>query len=191
QVSDGSTFEVYPNSRVVFRKNLFNWTDLLDLIVGRIRVHIEHLGGQPNPNRVLTPTAVISVRGTTFEVAVDDDGGTTEVDDVEGVVEVQHALLPRGDPVTLQTGESIRVYRDEPLAQSSIDKGALARAALRMMMNAVATMATRSAKIDLPGGGGPGAVGSNCKPGPGCSGTGTGTKPAPIPAPPPPPPPLP
>lgn len=195
QVSDGSTFEVYPNSRVVFRKNLFNWTDLIDLLVGRVRVHIEHLGGQPNPNRVLTPTAVISVRGTTFEVSVDEDGGTTEVDDVEGVVEVQHALLPRGDPVTLQTGESIRVYRNEPLAESTIDKGAIARQALRMMMNAVATMATRSAKVNLPGSsGGVGAPGDSCRPGQ-CptGGSGGGQKPpssSPVPAPPPPPPPL-
>src|SRR6202171_6684358 len=59
QVSDGSTFEVFPNSRVVFRKNPPNWRDFLDVMVGRVRVHIAHLG-QPNPNRVLTPPAVIS-----------------------------------------------------------------------------------------------------------------------------------
>ena len=64
QVSDGSTFEVFPNSRVVFRKNPPNWRDFLDVLVGRVRVHIEHLGNVPNPNRVLTPTAVISVRGS-------------------------------------------------------------------------------------------------------------------------------
>ena len=43
QVSDGSTFDVYPNSRVVFRKNAPNWKDLLDVLVGRVKVHIEHL----------------------------------------------------------------------------------------------------------------------------------------------------
>src|ERR1700752_1847439 len=32
QVSDGSTFDVYPNSRVVFRKNAPNWRDLLDVL---------------------------------------------------------------------------------------------------------------------------------------------------------------
>src|SRR5271170_1962334 len=53
QVSDGSTFDVFPNSRVVFRKNVPNWRDMLDLLVGRIKVHIEHFGSQPNPNRVL------------------------------------------------------------------------------------------------------------------------------------------
>ncbi len=42
QVSDGSFFDVYPNSRVVFRKNPGNWKDLIDLLVGRVRVHIEH-----------------------------------------------------------------------------------------------------------------------------------------------------
>src|ERR1700685_4192543 len=37
QVSDGSTFEVFPNSRVLFRKNAWNPRDLIDLLVGRIR----------------------------------------------------------------------------------------------------------------------------------------------------------
>ena len=58
QVSDGSTFEVYPNSRVVFRKNPPNWKDFIDVLVGRVRVHIEHLGNIPNPNRVITPTEI-------------------------------------------------------------------------------------------------------------------------------------
>jgi hypothetical protein len=144
QVSDGSTFEVYPNSQVVFRKNAPNWKDLLDVLVGRVRVHIEHLmGNQPNPNRVVTPTAVISVRGTTFDVAVDDDEETTVVEVEEGLVEVQHALLPRGNPKMLSTGESIRVYKREPLAQSMIDKGDLFRRVFRAAMDAVTTYGTR------------------------------------------------
>src|SRR5271167_3214079 len=122
QVSDGSTFVVYPNSRVVFRKNAPNWKDLLDVLVGRVKVHIEHLYG-PNPNRVLTPTAVISVRGTTFDISVGEDDETTEVEVEEGVVEVQHALLPRGNPKVLTAGESIHVYRNEPIATNQFDKG--------------------------------------------------------------------
>src|SRR4029078_178696 len=93
QVSDGSTIEVYPNSRFVFRKNPGNWRDLIDVFLGKVRVHIEHLGTAPNPNRVVTPTAVISVRGTTFDVTVDDGDETTTVEVEEGTVEVQHALL--------------------------------------------------------------------------------------------------
>src|ERR1700758_2028929 len=47
QVSDGSTFEVYPNSNVTFRNNPGSLRDLLDLWVGRIKVHIQRIGGQP------------------------------------------------------------------------------------------------------------------------------------------------
>src|SRR5580698_11465840 len=72
QVSDGSTIEVFPNTQMVFRKNTGDWKDLLDLIIGRVQVHIEHLfGDKPNHTRILTPTAVISVRGTTFDVTVE------------------------------------------------------------------------------------------------------------------------
>jgi len=80
QVSDGSTIEVYPNSKFVFRKNPGNWHDLIDIFLGKVRVHIEHLGTVPNPNRVITPVAVISVRGTTFDVTVNDDDEATTVE---------------------------------------------------------------------------------------------------------------
>ena len=149
QVSDGSTFEVFPNARVVFRKNPPNWKDLLDVLVGRVRVHIEHFGSVPNPNRVLTPTAVISVRGTTFDITVNNDDETTLVEVEDGQVEVQHALLPRGNSKLLNPGESLRVYRNEPIASRGLDKGNLARIVLRSMANAAITMATR-----MPGSGG-------------------------------------
>ncbi len=112
---------------MVFRKNPPNWKDLLDVLVGRVRVHIEHFGNVPNPNRVLTPTAVISVRGTTFDITVDDDDENTLVEVEDGQVEVQHALLPRGNSKLLSPGESLRVYRNEPIAAAGIDKGNLAR----------------------------------------------------------------
>src|SRR5690349_3375886 len=48
QVSDGSTFEVFSNSRVVFRENLGNWKDLLNVIIGHIKVFIQHEPGKPN-----------------------------------------------------------------------------------------------------------------------------------------------
>jgi hypothetical protein len=143
QVSDGSTFEVYPNSRVVFRKNPPNWKDFLDVLVGRVRVHIEHYGNLPNPNRVLTPTAVISVRGTTFDVSVDDDDETTLVEVEDGVVEVQHALLPRGDAKVLNAGDTLKVYRNEPLEAHVIDKSTIARQVVRSMVDAVTTIVTR------------------------------------------------
>jgi len=186
QVSDGSTFEVFPNSRVVFRKNPPNWKDFIDVLVGRVRVRIEHLGTNPNPNRVLTPTAVISVRGTIFDVSVDDDDETTLVEVEEGTVEVQHALLPRGNSKVLNSGETLKVYRNEPIAKN-IDKGNIARQILRSVSDAVVTLATRmpsSSSGGIGGGSAGGGSGDTQKVPP------PPAPPAPAPAPPPPPPPL-
>lgn len=135
QVADGSQFEVFPKSRVVFRANRGDWRDLLEVWLGKIRVQIEHPGGLPNHNKVRTPTAVISVRGTIFDVEVDDDSSTTTVLDEEGSVEVRH-LLRAGETKILTAGESVRIYKNEPLARQSIDKGSLLQRAAKAASDA-------------------------------------------------------
>lgn len=160
QVSDGSTFEVFPNARVVFRENAGSWRDLLDVLLGRVKVHIQKLGGQPNYNRVRTPTAVISVRGTIFDVAIEDDDDTTLVSVEEGQVGVLHLLKP-GPERILNPGESIRVFRDQALAQAAVDKNSTIREMLRRAEQAAYELVYRSG---LPGGGGTTGcpVGSSC-----------------------------
>jgi hypothetical protein len=153
QVSDGSTFEVFPNARVVFRENAGSWRDLLDLLLGRVKVHIQKLGGQPNYNRVRTPTAVISVRGTTFDVAIEDEDDTTLVSVEEGLVGVQHLLKP-GPERMLTAGESIRVYKNQPLAQAAVDKDSVIREFLRRAEQAVYEAVYRSGGtggVGMPG----------------------------------------
>jgi ferric-dicitrate binding protein FerR (iron transport regulator) len=139
QVADGSEFEVFPNARVQFRANPGDWRDLLDVIIGRIKVHIQKLGGLPNNNRIHTPTAIISVRGTVFDVTV-DDGESTLVVVEEGQVEVQHRTIPGSKIRILNPGEWLRVTKDEPLAQKSFDKGSVLRAILRAAADAIYTM---------------------------------------------------
>jgi hypothetical protein len=114
QIGDGSTFEVFPNSRVTFR-DTFGLQDMLQLVLGKIRVQIEHRNG-PNRKKVSTPTAVISVRGTVFDVAVEDPDGTTLVSVEEGQVDVQHRLQP-GPSRILNPNESIRVFPNQPIAK--------------------------------------------------------------------------
>jgi len=160
QVSDGSTFEVFPNARVVFRENAGSWRDLLDVLLGRVKVHIQKLGGQPNYNRVRTPTAVISVRGTVFDVAVEDEDDTTLVSVEEGQVGVQHLLKP-GPERILNEGESIRVYRNQPLAMAAVDKSSIFREALRRAEQAMYEIVYRTP------GTGPGIPGG-CQPGASC-----------------------
>jgi hypothetical protein len=170
-VSDGSTFNVYPNSKLVFRKNPGNFRDLLDVMIGRVRVHIEHLGNKPNPNKVLTPTAVISVRGTIFDISVDPDDESTLVTVEEGIVDVGHALLGSQTKRTLRAGDSIRVYRDEPVARGR-DKGSILKAAIRIGLQAATIMGRGPSGTGTVGGstGGIGGVG-------GVGDTGGGTEP--------------
>lgn len=196
QLSDGSTFEVFQDSKVVFRANPPSWGDLLDVWIGRVKVFIQHRNG-PNPNRVTTQTAVISVRGTVFDVVVEDEDATTLVSVDEGVVGVQHRLLPGETEV--HAGESLRVYRNQPLARR-VDKGSVAQKALRAAAQAVYdVMLARSGGATgvsgppgTPTGGGPTGQGDKGKGGtppnaPGGSTGSTGGGPPPPPPPPPPP----
>ena len=121
EVSDGSSFVVYPNSHVVFRKNPGSLNDLVDVFLGRIKIYIQRLGGGPSRHRIFTPTAVISVRGTTFDVSVDENE-TTVVSVEEGVVSVRHRLLPSNKEIPVAQGQSLTIYRDAPLAKAGVNK---------------------------------------------------------------------
>lgn len=191
QVSDGSTFEVFPNSRVQFRANPGSLKDLVDLVLGRIRVHIEKIGGQPNPNSVRTPTAVISVRGTTFDVIAEDSSTTVAV--TEGLVAVRHLLRPSKEEKLLTAGEALTVYKNEPLAKRQIDRGRVFQQIMGSAWDALATVMRsgggRGAGSGTGGAGGPtlpGDTGGSAPPPPASGGGSSGGN---APAPPPPPPP--
>jgi hypothetical protein len=185
QVADGSHFEVFQNSRVIFRNNPGDWRDLLDVLIGKVKVQIEKLGGLPNPNKVRTPTAVISVRGTVFDVNVEDDDATTLVLVEEGQVEVRH-LLRGGEGRLLNQGEWIRVFKNQAIADKVVDRGAVMQRALRATMDAVYQVvlngggASRTGST-AAGGGTSGGVGDRCP-----ASNPTCTPPPPPPPPPPP-----
>jgi hypothetical protein len=195
QVSDGSTFEVFPNSEVTFRKT-YGIGDLLNVWMGKVKVYIQHFPGVPNPNNVTTPTALISVRGTIFDVDVQDLDGTTFVTLDEGLVDVRHLQVASGI-VRLIPGQSIQVLPNTPLVPLARDRGMILRQVLRGFEDAV-----RQAVYQRPGSTGPGgtttgpvgtsggAQGDKGKNTGTTTGTGTGTG-APTGAPPAPPPPPP
>jgi len=183
RLADGSHFEVFPNSRAIFRKNQENWRDLLDVLIGRVKVYIQKLGDQPNPHRLFTPTAVISVRGTVFDVAVEDQDDTTLVSVEEGVVVVRHLLKP-GREQAVHAGEWLRVYKNQPLTARSVDRGSVVQGALRAAAQALYDLMYRTSRgsggsgtVPVPAGGG--SSGDKDK----------GEAPTPPPPPPPPPPP--
>jgi hypothetical protein len=142
KVSDGSKFEIYPNSKVAFRTNKGNWEDLLELWLGKVKIQIEHPGGLPNRNTVRTPTAVISVRGTTFDVQYDADKEATTVLDEEGSVEVARALR-LDEKRLLNPNESVIVYKNASLARQ-FDTGGLLKRVFQSAMDALTQQAINS-----------------------------------------------
>jgi hypothetical protein len=177
QVSDGSTFEVFPDSKVIFHDNPTpTYKDLLNVVIGRIKVYIQHLNG-PNYNSVTTPTAVISVRGTVFVVEVEDTEGTTVVAVDDGLVQVRNLTAPGPEPM-LKPGDVIRVYRGQPLIAKLVDHRGTIRALMRIAEDTIRLMAQRGGGGGLPGGVGGvpgGARGPQGDKGGSGSGTGSST----------------
>ncbi len=155
KVSDGSTFEVYPNSKINFRANRGNWEDLLELWLGKVKIQIEHPGGLPNNNKVRTPTAVISVRGTTFDVEYKPEDDSTTVLDEEGSVEVASAFNLDNKKL-LNANEMIVVYKNTSLARR-IDTGGIFKRVFQSAMDALSQEAinSRTSAPAAPGGGTP------------------------------------
>ena len=126
EVAGGASFEIFSNSHVVFRQNAASAGDLLDVLAGRVRIHLCPTLGQPQ-QRIYTRAAVISTTHApaTVALAVDEDD-TVRIDVIEGEVRVQHALLPRNDPVLVKAIDAILVHQDEPISRR-VDRGALYR----------------------------------------------------------------
>jgi hypothetical protein len=193
QVSDGSTFEVFQNTEVTFRKT-FGIGDLLNVWMGKVKVYIQHLPNIPNPNNVTTPTALISVRGTVFDVDVQDMEGTTFVAVDEGLVDVRHLVVASGI-VSLHPGESVQVIRNVPLVPLARDKGFVLKKILQGIEDAARVASQRPTSGPGTSGGPVGSTGGvqgdkGKDTGGTTTGTGTGTG-APTGAPPAPPPPPP
>jgi len=122
RVSDGTEFEVFEKSQITFREQGGSWKDLLNIWIGHVKVYVQHLLG-PNPTDVTSPTAVISVRGTVFDVLVENEDGDTIVSVDEGAVAIRHRLLPNGVVPVLKPGESYHIYHNQPLIGQQINKG--------------------------------------------------------------------
>jgi hypothetical protein len=107
RLTDGSDILVRPHTKLVLKQPEASGWKYFQILVGRVRTSIQkHLGGTP-AFQIGTPSAVISVRGTKFDVEV-DRRGFTEVDVEEGVVELE-GLSGRGESVMITAGFSSRV----------------------------------------------------------------------------------
>ncbi len=130
-MAGGSNFDIFSNSRVIFRQNIANTGDLVDVIAGRVRVHLQPAAGQ-HRQRVFCPTAVVSAsEPATLALAVDEDD-TVRIDVMEGQVRVQHAFRPSSEPVLIRAIDAIVVQKNEPISRR-IDRGSLYRYRVRIL----------------------------------------------------------
>src|SRR6478609_7614049 len=107
KLSDGSDVLVRPHTKLLLKQPEASGWKYFQIMIGRVRTQIQkRLGGSP-AFQIGTPSAVISVRGTKFDVEV-DRRGFTEVDVDEGVVELE-AVTGRGQSVMISAGFSSRV----------------------------------------------------------------------------------
>jgi hypothetical protein len=87
-LQDGSQVLIEPNSSVVLKVPDQSGGKYLQQLFGKVMAQIQKRLGVTPSFRMGTPSAVISVRGTRFEVSVNRQGKTT-VEVYEGLVQVQ------------------------------------------------------------------------------------------------------
>lgn len=125
EVAGGSSFDLLANSRVIFRQNAASAGDLLDVLAGRLRIHLRPSPAQPR-QRIFTPVAMITAnQPATLALAIDEDD-TVRIDVIEGQIRVQHTLLPRNEPTLVRAIDAILVQKDEPISRR-VDRGSLYR----------------------------------------------------------------
>jgi hypothetical protein len=111
QLADGSQVLIRAHTRLMVQQPTPTERGYFELLLGRIRATINKRTGGAPPFELGTPSAVIAVRGTQFEVEINQHQ-ETEVDVIEGVVEVisKHT----GTSVLVGPGSSTRVGINTP-----------------------------------------------------------------------------
>ena len=105
--TDESEILVQPHARLVVREPApGNW-NAVEILLGRVHAYIRKRTGGAPPFQMGTPSAVIAVRGTRFDVEV-NGRGVSEVDVFDGLVEVASSTIP-GSSVLVSPGFSTRV----------------------------------------------------------------------------------
>lgn len=128
-VNGGAFFELYANSRVIFRQNPGDAGDLLDVLSGRVRIHLSPGPGESRQRVYCRSAIVVAREPTTIAVAIDEDS-SVRIDVLEGEIAVQHTVHPSSTPVIVKAIDSIMVEKDERISRQ-IERGTLYRYTLK------------------------------------------------------------
>ena len=110
--TDESEILVQPHTRLLVSEPVpGNW-NAVEILVGRVRAYIRKRTGGAPPFQMGTPSAVIAVRGTRFDVEV-NRRGVSEIDVFDGLVEVASSTVSAAS-VLVSPGFSTRVGMGTP-----------------------------------------------------------------------------
>jgi hypothetical protein len=137
ELPDGSYMVVSENSRLIIQDYWSrDFRSMVNLMLGKVRFYIQRFGGKPNPYRVTTPTALIAVRGTTFEVSVDPTM-ITEVRCLEGRVAVETAGLPDREVVLDEGWKTLVRAGEYPMTPVGNDEALLRNRVVQVVRKSV------------------------------------------------------
>ncbi len=112
RLEDESEILIQPHSRLLLTAPGPGDWNFFELLLGRIRTAVQKRSGGAPPFQIDTPSAVIAVRGTRFDVEVNRHQ-VTEVDVFDGLVEVAARGI-FGASVLVKPGYSTRVGAGGP-----------------------------------------------------------------------------
>ncbi len=145
QLGDGTKILLLQNSQAEMQ-SLTTVEKSIRLLRGRLRAIVRKIKGGNN-FKITTPVGVASVRGTDFEVAVNDDGSDMEVSVFEGSV----AISKLGDlskEVVLNAGDRMKFGIEQELSDP-IRSGAVPPAQRLEMRNEVQLASAKDAIISM------------------------------------------
>jgi len=109
---DGSSIELRPATELEILDFSGGVRQLFKIWLGKVRIKIRKLIGAPNPYQMHSPIATIGVRGTEFEIAVQQNEVTT-VRVFEGLVSVKNTQIEKSE-VLVGPGREVTIYPLRP-----------------------------------------------------------------------------
>ena len=125
EMAGGGGFDIFANSRVGFRQNAASAGDLLDVLEGRVRVHLKPDPWAASAAHSHAQCLDQRLQEATVAIAIDEDAAM-RIDVLEGEVRVQHRLRPRSEPTIVRAVDAIMVRSDQQISRR-LDRGSLYR----------------------------------------------------------------
>ena len=107
-LADGSVIEIRPDTRLQMLQFGGGLGELIRIFIGKVRLKIRQITGQPNRFQIHSPIATIGVRGTELEILV-EPSETTTVQVFRGLVAVANSQVASPE-VLVPAGRQVTVY---------------------------------------------------------------------------------